>query len=261
MDNIISTGQSQSTFTDDMNKTSGNVEKLLSDASDYEYTLSENKNGYDYPISFLTQSQKTAHCLKLQKALEIYLPLAKQGNGQALLRLGVAIYRMAVRDKNSYSADEKASLLEKAKQLFEKAASRDVTEAFYNLGFMTNANYNDSESERFCKSIDYYKKAAEMNHAPSLYRLGHELLNQGADCERDQGLNYLEQAFNLGSKEACNLLEMFYRRTGGMQDENKADFYYRNAPSGRKEKYLLESMMVHPPFWEYLNANIICEKL
>jgi TPR repeat protein len=111
----------------------------------------------------------------------------------------------------------------------EKPAAEMTAEELYRAGV-------DAESAKdYGKALEYYKLAADLGNAESMYNLG-LMYHFGQGVEQDYGkaLEYYQKAADLGSVEAIhNLGVMYYFGNGVEQDYSKAyDCWLRSAEQG-----------------------------
>ena len=108
---------------------------------------------------------------------------------------------------------------EKSKELYEKAASKGDTEAMNNLGLLY---YNERDKE---KSKEWYEKASSKGDTEAMYNLGVLYADEG---NREKSKELYEKAASKGYTDAMNNLGVLYDNEG---DKEKAKELYEKAAS------------------------------
>ena len=70
--------------------------------------------------------------------------------------------------------------------------------------------YLKANKTRGSKSLEYYRKSAELGHLNSMVYLGRHYLESDSPNETDQGIILLKKAADVNSVEAISLLANFY---------------------------------------------------
>ena len=126
---------------------------------------------------------------KLKKAKPLLVKAAEKEHGYAQ-------YLLAMNFFDLYSENNKEALF-----WLEKAANHDEPEALFQLGVYY------SEGNDLAKSIKYYQRAAELNHADAALELSY-IYDEGSIVEQDEdkALFFLKKSAELGNQEAIEEL-------------------------------------------------------
>ena len=98
------------------------------------------------------------------KAVNLFLPLALNGNSQAQERLGYCFYK-------GYGVEQNYA---QAVKWYRKAAGQGVSYAQYNLGQCYN--FGIGVTKNYAQAVKWYRKAAEQGAAAAQHNLGGVLL-------------------------------------------------------------------------------------
>lgn len=188
-----------------------NALKKKVDSGDMHYV---NSLGYAYEFGIGTS-------LSIKEAMKYYEMAAKQNNTLGMTNLadlyiqedklkkakpllvkaaekehGYAQYLLAMNFFDLYSENNKEALF-----WLEKAANHDEPEALFQLGVYY------SEGNDLAKSIKYYQRAAELNHADAALELSY-IYDEGSIVEQDEdkALFFLKKSAELGNQEAIEEL-------------------------------------------------------
>lgn len=158
---------------------------------------------------------------KLKKAKPLLVKAAKKESGYAQ-------YLLAMNFFDLYSENNKEALF-----WLERAASNDEPEALYQLGVYY------SEGNDLAKSIKYYQRAAELNHADAALALSY-LYDEGISVEQDddKALFFLKKAAELENQEAIDELASMALSGQGNMDAKEAEYWIKKA--GYTEEMLKE---------------------
>ena len=163
---------------------------------------------------------------KLKKAKPLLLKAAEK-------EYGYAQYLLAMNFFDLYSENNKEALF-----WLEKAANNDEPEALFQLGVYY------SEGNDLAKSIKYYQRAAELNHADAALELSY-IYDEGAIVEQDddKALFFLKKSAELGNQEAIEELAaqaLVSRDQNGQgnMDAKEAEYWIKKA--GYTEEMLKE---------------------
>ena len=158
---------------------------------------------------------------KLKKAKPLLLKAAEK-------EYGYAQYLLAMNFFDLYSENNKEALF-----WLERAASNDEPEALYQLGVYY------SEGNDLAKSIKYYQRAAELNHADAALALSY-LYDEGISVEQDddKALFFLKKAAELENQEAIDELASMALSGQGNMDAKEAEYWIKKA--GYTEEMLKE---------------------
>ena len=154
---------------------------------------------------------------KLKKAKPLLIKAAKK-------EYGYAQYLLAMNFFDFYSENNKEALF-----WLEKAANNDEPEALFQLGVYY------SEGNDLAKSIKYYQRAAELNHADAALELSY-IYDEGAIVEQDddKALFFLKKSAELGNQEAIEELAaqaLVSRDQNGQgnMDAKEAEYWIKKA--------------------------------
>ena len=163
---------------------------------------------------------------KLKKAKPLLIKAAKK-------EYGYAQYLLAMNFFDLYSENNKEALF-----WLEKAVNNDEPEALFQLGVYY------SEGNDLAKSIKYYQRAAELNHADAALELSY-IYDEGATVEQDEdkALFFLRKAAELGNQEAieelaAQALASRAQNGQGNMDAKEAEYWIKKA--GYTEEMLKE---------------------
>lgn len=225
-----------------------NALKNKVDSGDMHYA---NSLGYAYEFGIGTS-------LSIKEAMKYYEMSAKQNNAIGITNLadlyiqenklkkakpllvkaakkeyGYAQYLLAMNFFDLYSENNKEALF-----WLEKAANNDEPEALFQLGVYY------SEGNDLAKSIKYYQRAAELNHADAALELSY-IYDEGAIVEQDddKALFFLKKSAELGNQEAIEELAaqaLVSRDQNGQgnMDAKEAEYWIKKA--GYTEEMLKE---------------------
>ena len=211
-----------------------NALKKKVDSGDIHYA---NSLGYAYEFGIGTP-------LNIKEAMKYYEMAAKQNNALGMTNLadlyiqedklkkakplllkaaekeyGYAQYLLAMNFFDLYSENNKEALF-----WLERAASNDEPEALYQLGVYY------SEGNDLAKSIKYYQRAAELNHADAALALSY-LYDEGISVEQDddKALFFLKKAAELENQEAIDELASMALSGQGNMDAKEAEYWIKKA--------------------------------
>ena len=225
-----------------------NALKKKVDSGDMHYA---NSLGYAYEFGIGTS-------LNIKEAMKYYEMAARQNNSIGMTNLadlyiqenklkkakpllvkaaekeyGYAQYLLAMNFFDLYSENNKEALF-----WLEKAANNDEPEALFQLGVYY------SEGNDLAKSIKYYQRAAELNHADAALELSY-IYDEGAIVEQDddKALFFLKKSAELGNQEAIEELAaqaLVSRDQNGQgnMDAKEAEYWIKKA--GYTEEMLKE---------------------
>ena len=225
-----------------------NALKKKVDSGDMHYA---NSLGYAYEFGIGTS-------LSIKEAMKYYEMAAKQNNALGMTNLadlyiqenklkkakpllvkaaekeyGYAQYLLAMNFFDLYSENNKEALF-----WLEKAANNDEPEALFQLGVYY------SEGNDLAKSIKYYQRAAELNHADAALELSY-IYDEGAIVEQDddKALFFLKKSAELGNQEAieelaAQALVSLDQNGQGNMDAKEAEYWIKKA--GYTEEMLKE---------------------
>ena len=163
---------------------------------------------------------------KLKKAKPLLVKAAKK-------EYGYAQYLLAMNFFDLYSENNKEALF-----WLEKAANNDEPEALFQLGVYY------SEGNDLAKSIKYYQRAAELNHADAALELSY-IYDEGAIVEQDddKALFFLKKSAELGNQEAIEELAaqaLVSRDQNGQGNMDAKEVEYWIKKAGYTEEMLKE---------------------
>ena len=216
-----------------------NALKKKVDSGDIHYA---NSLGYAYEFGIGTP-------LNIKEAMKYYEMAAKQNNALGMTNLadlyiqenklkkakpllvkaaekeyGYAQYLLAMNFFDLYSENNKEALF-----WLEKAANNDEPEALFQLGVYY------SEGNDLAKSIKYYQRAAELNHADAALELSY-IYDEGAIVEQDddKALFFLKKSAELGNQEAieelaAQALVSLDQNGQGNMDAKEAEYWIKKA--------------------------------
>ena len=225
-----------------------NALKKKVDSGDIHYA---NSLGYAYEFGIGTP-------LNIKEAMKYYEMAAKQNNTLGMTNLadlyiqedklkkakpllvkaaekehGYAQYLLAMNFFDLYSENNKEALF-----WLEKAANHDEPEALFQLGVYY------SEGNDLAKSIKYYQRAAELNHADAALELSY-IYDEGSIVEQDEdkALFFLKKSAELGNQEAieelaAQALASRAQNGQGNMDAKEAEYWIKKA--GYTEEILKE---------------------
>ena len=222
-----------------------NALKKKVDSGDMHYA---NSLGYAYEFGIGTS-------LSIKEAMKYYEMAAKQNNALGMMNLadlyiqedklkkakpllvkaakkeyGYAQYLLAMNFFDLYSENNKGALF-----WLERAANNDEPEALYQLGVY----YSEGAEADLAKSIKYYQRAAELNHADATLALSY-LYDEGISVEQDddKALFFLKKAAELENQEAIDELAAQALSGEGNMDAKEAEYWIKKA--GYTEEMLKE---------------------
>ena len=222
-----------------------NALKKKVDSGDMHYA---NSLGYAYEFGIGTS-------LNIKEAMKYYEMAAKQNNALGMTNLadlyiqedklkkakpllvkaakkeyGYAQYLLAMNFFDLYSENNKGALF-----WLERAANNDEPEALYQLGVY----YSEGAEADLAKSIKYYQRAAELNHADAALALSY-LYDEGISVEQDEdkALFFLKKAAELDNQEAIDELAAQALSGEGNMDAKEAEYWIKKA--GYTEEMLKE---------------------
>ena len=225
-----------------------NALKKKVDSGDMHYA---NSLGYAYEFGIGTS-------LSIKEAMKYYEMSAKQNNAIGITNLadlyiqenklkkakpllikaakkeyGYAQYLLAMNFFDLYSENNKEALF-----WLEKAANNDEPEALFQLGVYY------SEGNDLAKSIKYYQRAAELNHADAALELSY-IYDEGAIVEQDddKALFFLKKSAELGNQEAIEELAaqaLVSRDQNGQGNMDAKEVEYWIKKAGYTEEMLKE---------------------
>ena len=222
-----------------------NALKKKVDSGDMHYA---NSLGYAYEFGIGTP-------LNIKEAMKYYEMAAKQNNTMGMTNLanlylrenklkkakpllvkaaekeyGYAQYLLAMNFFDLYSENNKGALF-----WLERAANNDEPEALYQLGVY----YSEGGEADLAKSIKYYQRAAELNHADAALALSY-LYDEGISVEQDEdkALFFLKKAAELDNQEAIDELAAQALSGEGNMDAKEAEYWIKKA--GYTEEMLKE---------------------
>ena len=225
-----------------------NALKKKVDSGDMHYA---NSLGYAYEFGIGTS-------LSIKEAMKYYEMSAKQNNAIGMTNLadlyiqenklkkakpllvkaakkeyGYAQYLLAMNFFDLYSENNKEALF-----WLEKAANNDEPEALFQLGVYY------SEGNDLAKSIKYYQRAAELNHADAALELSY-IYDEGAIVEQDddKALFFLKKSAELGNQEAIEELAaqaLVSRDQNGQGNIDAKEVEYWIKKAGYTEEMLKE---------------------
>lgn len=220
-----------------------NALKKKVDSGDMHYA---NSLGYAYEFGIGTS-------LSIKEAMKYYEMAAKQNNALGMTNLadlyiqedklkkakpllvkaaekehGYAQYLLAMNFFDLYSENNKEALF-----WLEKAANHDEPEALFQLGVYY------SEGNDLAKSIKYYQRAAELNHADAALELSY-IYDESDIVEQDEdkALFFLKKAAELENQEAIDELASMALSGQGNMDAKEAEYWIKKA--GYTEEMLKE---------------------
>ena len=225
-----------------------NALKKKVDSGDMHYA---NSLGYAYEFGIGTS-------LSIKEAMKYYEMAAKQNNTLGMTNLadlyiqedklkkakpllvkaaekehGYAQYLLAMNFFDLYSENNKEALF-----WLEKAANHDEPEALFQLGVYY------SEGNDLAKSIKYYQRAAELNHADAALELSY-IYDEGSIVEQDEdkALFFLKKSAELGNQEAieelaAQALASRAQNGQGNMDAKEAEYWIKKV--GYTEEILKE---------------------
>ena len=225
-----------------------NALKKKVDSGDMHYV---NSLGYAYEFGIGTS-------LSIKEAMKYYEMAAKQNNTLGMTNLadlyiqedklkkakpllvkaaekehGYAQYLLAMNFFDLYSENNKEALF-----WLEKAANHDEPEALFQLGVYY------SEGNDLAKSIKYYQRAAELNHADAALELSY-IYDEGSIVEQDEdkALFFLKKSAELGNQEAIEELAaqaLVSRDQNGQGNMDAKEVEYWIKKAGYTEEMLKE---------------------
>ena len=225
-----------------------NALKKKVDSGDMHYA---NSLGYAYEfgigtslsikeaMKYYDMSAKHNNALGMTNLADLYIQEDKLKKAKPLLvkaaekEHGYAQYLLAMNFFDLYSENNKEALF-----WLEKAANHDEPEALFQLGVYY------SEGNDLAKSIKYYQRAAELNHADAALELSY-IYDEGSIVEQDEdkALFFLKKSAELGNQEAieelaAQALASRAQNGQGNMDAKEAEYWIKKA--GYTEEILKE---------------------
>lgn len=219
-----------------------NALKKKVDSGDMHYA---NSLGYAYEFGIGTS-------LNIKEAMKYYEMAAKQNNALGMTNLadlyiqedklkkakpllvkaaekecGYAQYLLAMNFFDLYSENNKEALF-----WLERAANNDEPEALYQLGVY----YSEGGEADLAKSIKYYQRAAELNHADAALELSY--IYGEVEQDDDKAIFFLKKAAELENQEAIEELAAQALSGEGNMDAKEAEYWIKKA--GYTEEMLKE---------------------
>ena len=237
----ITVGETQEDET--LMKEGFNALKKKVDSGDMHYSDSL---GYAYEFGIGTS-------FSIKEAMKYYEMAAKQNNTMGMTNLanlylrenkfkkakpllvkaaekeyGYAQYLLAMNFFDLYSDNNKEALF-----WLERAASNDEPHALYQLGLYYG------EKADLAKAINYFQRAAELNHADAALELSY-IYDEGIIVEQDddKALFFLKKAAELDNQEAIDELAAQALSGEGNMDAKEAEYWIKKA--GYTEEMLKE---------------------
>ena len=216
-----------------------NALKKKVDSGDMHYA---NSLGYAYEfgigtslsikevMKYYEMSAKQNNAIGMTNLADLYIQENKLKKAKPLLvkaaekEYGYAQYLLAMNFFDLYSENNKEALF-----WLEKAANNDEPEALFQLGVYY------SEGNDLAKSIKYYQRAAELNHADAALELSY-IYDEGAIVEQDddKALFFLKKSAELGNQEAieelaAQALVSLDQNGQGNRDAKEAEYWIKKA--------------------------------
>lgn len=216
-----------------------NALKKKVDSGDMHYA---NSLGYAYEFGIGTSlsikeatkyyemSAKQNNAIGMTNLADLYIQENKLKKAKPLLvkaaekEYGYAQYLLAMNFFDLYSENNKEALF-----WLEKAVNNDEPEALFQLGVYY------SEGNDLAKSIKYYQRAAELNHADAALELSY-IYDEGAIVEQDddKALFFLKKSAELGNQEAieelaAQALVSLDQNGQGNMDAKEAEYWIKKA--------------------------------
>lgn len=142
-------------------------------------------------------------------AEDLLLRAAESGYTPAWIQLG-AFYAPYDAQRNTYGRC--AQDWEQSMECYRKAAEAGNPEGYYQLGWICCRIHGFGKMPTE-EALEYFRKAAKLEHAGALYTLGIYVLEQDAQNENEEPFYYiLEKAACLGHQTAGQLAEIFDSR-------------------------------------------------
>jgi hypothetical protein len=136
---------------------------------------------------------------RYQQAMQLWLPLAKQNNPDALYNVGLLYMKGQGAQKDPRAAID----------WFKRAANYGSLDAAYNLGVLYKTGEGVFPSNK--DAIYWWKQAADAGHAQSQYNMGvMAAYGYGMGKDVDRAIRYWEQAARQGQPESRQLLYKIY---------------------------------------------------
>ena len=185
-------------------------------------------------MKYYEMSAKQNNAIGITNLADLYIQENKLKKAKPLLvkaaekEYGYAQYLLAMNFFDLYSENNKEALF-----WLEKAANNDEPEALFQLGVYY------SEGNDLAKSIKYYQRAAELNHADAALELSY-IYDEGAIVEQDddKALFFLKKAAELENQEAIDELASMALSGQGNMDAKEAEYWIKKA--GYTEEMLKE---------------------
>ena len=153
-----------------------------------------------------------------EEAVEIIVPVAEAGNGEAQHLLGT-IYS----DGTAMAPD-----YEKAAPWFRKAANSGSAEAAYNLGFLYENGMGVEKSEQ--AAFRWFLKGAKSGHPIAQFRMALRILPE-IDAKDSSGRDWLVKSAENGLSDAQQLLGrlLLHGSSGFKKDESRSAIWFERA--------------------------------
>ena len=181
-------------------------------------------------MKYYEMAAKQNNALGMTNLADLYIQENKLKKAKPLLvkaaekEYGYAQYLLAMNFFDLYSENNKEALF-----WLEKAANNDEPEALFQLGVYY------SEGNDLAKSIKYYQRAAELNHADAALELSY-IYDEGAIVEQDddKALFFLKKSAELGNQEAieelaAQALVSLDQNGQGNMDAKEAEYWIKKA--------------------------------
>ena len=190
-------------------------------------------------MKYYEMAAKQNNVLGMTNLADLYIQENKLKKAKPLLvkaaekEYGYAQYLLAMNFFDLYSENNKEALF-----WLEKAANNDEPEALFQLGVYY------SEGNDLAKSIKYYQRAAELNHADAALELSY-IYDEGAIVEQDddKALFFLKKSAELGNQEAIEELAaqaLVSRDQNGQGNMDAKEVEYWIKKAGYTEEMLKE---------------------
>ena len=222
-----------------------NALKKKVDSGDMHYA---NSLGYAYEfgigtslsikeaMKYYDMSAKHNNALGMTNLADLYIQEDQLKKAKPLLvkaakkEYGYAQYLLAMNFFDLYSENNKGALF-----WLERAVNNDEPEALYQLGVY----YSEGAEADLAKSVKYYQRAAELNHADAVLALSY-IYDEGISVEQDEdkALFFLKKAAELDNQEAIDELAAQALSGEGNMDAKEAEYWIKKA--GYTEEMLKE---------------------
>ncbi|MBS4797927.1 MAG: sel1 repeat family protein [Haemophilus parainfluenzae] len=219
---------------------SGNMHYANSLGYAYEFGIGTPLNIKE-AMKYYEMAAKQNNALGMTNLADLYIQEDKLKQAKPLLvkaakkESGYAQYLLAMNFFDLYSENNKGALF-----WLERAANNDEPEALYQLGVY----YSEGAEADLAKSIKYYQRAAELNHADAALALSY-IYDESDIVEQDddKALFFLKKAAELGNQEAieelaAQALASRAQNGQGNMDAKEAEYWIKKA--GYTEEMLKE---------------------